>query len=89
VLPPHNSATSLQVTAAVMAGVVGAMRNPARDVVEPDDLPFAEILGICRPYLGDMIGEFTRWTPLEGRGRLFPEELDTSDPWQFKNFRMT
>jgi homospermidine synthase len=88
-LAPHNSATSLQVTAAVLAGVVWAMRNPERDIVEPDDLPFAEILGICRPYLGDLVGEFTRWTPLEGRGRLFPEDLDTSDPWQFKNFRVT
>ncbi len=88
-LAPHNSATSLQVTAAVMAGVVWAMRNPGRGIVEPDDLPFDEILGLCRPYLGDLIGVYTHWTPLEGRGTLFPEDLDTRDPWQFKNFRVT
>jgi homospermidine synthase len=32
-----------------------------------------------------VIGQYTDWTPLKGRGVLFPEELDTSDPWQFKN----
>jgi len=88
-LVPHNSATSLQVTAAVMAGVVWAMRNPRRDVVEPDELPHDEILPMCRPYLGDLFGAFTQWTPLEGRGRLFAEDIDASDPWQFKNFRVS
>jgi len=85
---PHNSATSLQVAAAVMAGVVWAMRNPRRGIVEPEDLPFDEILALCRPYLGEMVGVFTHWTPLDGRGRLFDEDLDRSDPWQFRNFRM-
>ena len=88
-LAPHNSATSLQVTAAVMAGVVWAMKNPRRDVVEPDDLPFDEILAMTRPYLGDVVGVFTHWTPLDGRAWLFDEDLDRSDPWQFKNFRVT
>ena len=86
---PHNSATSLQVTAAVMAGVVWAMRNPRRDVVEPDDLPHEEIVAMCRPYLGALFGMFTAWTPLQGRGQLFAEDVDTSDAWQFKNFRVT
>jgi len=87
-LAPHNSATSLQVTAAVTAGVVWAIRNPRRDVVEPDDLPFEEILALAGPYLGRLHGEFTDWTPLQGRGRLFPEDVDAGDPWQFKNFRV-
>jgi len=84
----HNSATSLQVTAAVMAGVVWAMRHPAQGIVEPEDLPFEEILALCRPYLGDMIGVYTDWTPLAGRAWLFDEDVDRSDPWQFKNFRV-
>lgn len=87
-LAPHNSATSLQVTSAVMAAVVWAMRNPRRDIVEPDQLPFDEIMELCRPYLGEMVGVHTRWTPLEGRGALFAEDVDTADPWQFKNFRL-
>jgi homospermidine synthase len=88
-LCPHNSATSLQVTAAVMAGVVWAMKNPRRDVIEPDEMPFDEILSLCRPYLGDLVGAFSDWTPLQGRGRLYDEDLDRDDPWQFKNFRVT
>lgn len=87
-LAPNNSATSLQVTASVMAGVIWAMRNPARDVIDPDDLPYDEILALCRPYLGEVIGEFSDWTPLRDRGWLFEEDVDRSDPWQFKNFRV-
>ena len=87
-LCPHNSATSLQVTAAVMAGVVWAMQNPDRGVVEPDQMPFREILAICRPYLGKLVGAYTDWTPLAHRSRLFDEQVDTADPWQFQNFRV-
>jgi len=85
---PHNSATSLQVTASVLAGVVWAMRNPARGVVEPDELPHAQILDWCRPYLGELGGVYTDWTPLLGRGQLYAEDVDRDDPWQFKNFRV-
>jgi homospermidine synthase len=85
---PHNSATSLQVTAGVLAGVVWALQNPARGVVEPDELPPAQILDWCRPYLGEVGGVYTDWTPLRGRGRLYAEDVDSDDPWQFKNFRV-
>jgi len=87
-LAPHNSATSLQVTAAVMAGVAWAMQNPTRGVVEPDDMPYDQILAWCRPYLGDVVGVFSDWTPLDGRSRLFDEDVDAGDPWQFRNFRV-
>ncbi len=87
-LCPFNSATSLQVAAAVLAGVVWVMRNPACDVVEPDDLPFEQMIELSRPYLGELLGVFSHWTPLAGRGRLFAEDLDLDDPWQFKNFRV-
>jgi len=88
-LCPHNNATSLQVAAPVMAGVLWAIANPDRDVVEPDDLPFDQILRLCRPYLGDVVGVYSEWTPLADRGRLFTEALDRDDPWQFMNFRVT
>jgi homospermidine synthase len=88
-LAPSNSATSLQVTAPVMAGVIWAMKNPERDVLEPDDLPYDEMLRMIRPYLGDVVGAFSDWTPLAGRAWLFDEDLDRTDPWQFKNFRVT
>ena len=87
-LCPHNSATSLQVTAAVLAGVVWAMQNPARDVVEPDDLPHDEILRLAGPYLGAVVGVYSGWTPLQGRSWLFEEDIDPRDPWQFRNVRV-
>lgn len=87
-LAPHNSATSLQVTAPVMAGVIWAMKNPARGVIEPEELPYDEILRICRPYMGNVVGAYGDWTPLKERGLLFDEDLDRHDPWQFKNFRV-
>ncbi|MDE2513062.1 MAG: homospermidine synthase [Alphaproteobacteria bacterium] len=86
---PYNNATSLQVTAACLAGAIWAMENPEAFVVEPDEMDFERILEICRPYLGDMVGEFSDWTPLHDRNRLFQEDIDKRDPWQFKNFRVT
>lgn len=85
---PYNNATSLQVTSAVLAGVVWALENPDRGVVEPDEMDFARCLEIQAPYLGDLVGEYSDWTPLLDRGRLFPEDIDTECPWQFKNFRV-
>jgi len=84
-LAPHNNATSLQVTATVMAGVIWAIENPHRGIIEPDEMDFARILDIARPYLGEVVGIYGDWSPLLGRERLFPEDLDREDPWQFKN----
>jgi homospermidine synthase len=86
-LAPHNSATSLQVTVATLSGLVWAIENPNSGIVEPDDLDFRRALEICRPYLGPVVGEYTEWHPLVDRGRMFPEDLDETDPWQFKNVR--
>lgn len=87
-LAPHNNATSLQVCVAVLAGMVFAIENPEAGVVEADELDHARALGICFPYLGEMAGVYSDWTPLQDRGALFPEEVDTACPWQFANFRV-
>jgi homospermidine synthase len=87
-LAPYNSATSLQVTSAVLAGMIWAMENPNRGIVEPDDMEFKRPLEVCMPYLGRVIGKYTDWTPLYQRGELFAEEVDVTDPWQFKNIRV-
>jgi homospermidine synthase len=87
-LCPHNNATSLQVTAAVLAGVIWAMENPRAGVVEADEIDHARILDISAPYLGTMLGAYSDWTPLLKRGELFAEDVDATDPWQFKNFRV-
>jgi homospermidine synthase len=87
-LAPYNNATSLQVTATALAGMIWAIENPTASIVEPDEIDFERILEIVRPYLGEIVGVYSDWTPLVGRSRLFPEDLDTADPWQFKNFRV-
>ena len=40
----------------MLAGVVWAIENPRRGIVEPDEIDFARILEICRPYLGEIVG---------------------------------
>jgi homospermidine synthase len=85
---PHNNATSLQVTAAVLAGTVWALEHPRAGIVEPEEMDFARVLDIARPYLGEVVGVFGDWTPLQDRERLFAEDLDRDDPWQFKNIRV-
>ncbi len=88
-LVPHNTATSLQVVAGILGGMVWAMRNPRAGVVEPDDLDYQTVLEVASPYLGELVGVYSDWTPLRDRSPLFEEHKDDADPWQFVNFRVT
>jgi homospermidine synthase len=51
-------------------------------------MDFRRALEVCMPYLGPVVGAYTDWNPLQDRERLFPEELDREDPWQFLNIRV-
>jgi len=84
-LAPYQNATGLQVSSAVLAGMVWALENPEAGIVEADEMDFHRCLEIQRPYLGPVTGHYTDWTPLTDRPGLFPEQIDTSDPWQFQN----
>jgi homospermidine synthase len=84
-LAPDQNATGLQVTSAVLAGVVWALENPAAGIVETDDMDHRRCLDVQLPYLGQVEGYYTEWTPLTGRPGMFPEDIDLDDPWQFKN----
>ena len=84
-LAPYQNATGMQVTSAVLSGMVWALENPEAGIVEADDLDFHRCLEVQRPYLGPVEGHYTDWTPLHNRPGLFPEDIDTSDPWQFRN----
>ncbi|HEY5761664.1 MAG TPA: saccharopine dehydrogenase C-terminal domain-containing protein [Rhodocyclaceae bacterium] len=88
-LSPHNNATSLQVTAGVLAGMVWAIRNPAQGIIEPEAMDHRETMEILLPYMGEMAAVYSDWTPLHGRDELFPESLYTDDPWQFSNIRVS
>jgi homospermidine synthase len=57
-------------------------------MVEPDELDHEAVLEIAAPYLGELVGVYSDWTPLKERSELFSADID-ADPWQFKNFRVT
>ena len=84
-LCPHNTATSLQTTAGVLGGVVWALNHPRVGIVDPDEMDFREVLDVATPYLGELVGVYSDWTPLQDRCVLFQEDVDLEDPWQFKN----
>jgi len=84
-IAPHQNATGMQVTSAVLAGMVWALENPDAGIVEADEMDYRRCLEVQMPYLGPVKGYYTDWTPLEGRPGLFPEDIDRKDPWQFRN----
>jgi homospermidine synthase len=92
-LVPHQNATTMQVAISVVAASMWMIENPNRGVCVPDDLPHEYILGISKPYLGKFVSVASDWTPLKHYSNFFSgfnkPQVDTSDPWQFKNFLIT
>ena len=92
-LVPHQNATTMQVAISVVAAVLWMVQNPDRGVVVPDDLPHEFVLKVAKPYLGKWISKASPWTPLAHYTNAFQgfnnPQVDTSDPWQFKNFLIT
>ncbi len=84
-LAPFQNATGLQVSSAVLAGMVWALENPEAGIVETDEMDHARCLEVQRPYLGPVEAHYTDWTPLTNRWSQFAEDIDESDPWQFRN----
>ncbi len=71
-LAPYNNATSIQVVAPVLSGMIWALENPSDGIVEADEMDFARNLEICMPYLGPVVGKYSDWTPLQDRGEPLP-----------------
>ena len=71
-LAPYQNATGLQVTSAVLAGMVWALENPKAGIVEADEMDFRRCLEVQMPYLGPVIGDYTDWTPLARPARPVP-----------------
>jgi homospermidine synthase len=87
-LAPYNNATSLQVAAGVLAGVVHCLENQKDGVIEAEDLDYKRAIEVATPYLGEIVGKYSDWTPIKNFTNLFPRPVDLKDPWQFKNFRV-
>lgn len=58
------------------------------ECVEPEKLPFDQVLKIAKPYLGPMLSVQTDWTPFTNRGNLFPQTIDLANLWSFENFKI-
>ncbi|MBL6428739.1 MAG: homospermidine synthase [Maritimibacter sp.] len=84
-LAPKQNATGLQVSSAVLAGMVWALENPEAGIVETDEMDHRRCLEVQMPYLGPVEAHYTDWTPLTDRQSHFPEELVESEPWAFAN----
>jgi homospermidine synthase len=84
-LAPFQNATGLQVSSAVLAGMVWALENPNAGIVETDEMDHARCLAVQRPYLGSVEAHYTDWTPLTNRWTQFAEEIEEGDPWAFRN----
>ena len=84
-LAPYQNATGLQVSSAVLSGMVWALEHPKAGIVEADEMDYRRCLEVQMTYLGPVKGYYTDWTPLQDRPGLFPEDIDEKDPWQFRN----
>ncbi|MGE8414830.1 MAG: saccharopine dehydrogenase C-terminal domain-containing protein [Pseudomonas sp.] len=85
-IAPFNTATSLQVAAGVYSGILWAIENPARGIVEPEQMDHRRVLEIALPFLGRLEGIQTDWTPLDTTNALFHKPEGDFCPWQFEHF---
>ena len=89
---PHQSATTLQVAASVMAAVKWMIAEPMQGIKVPDELPHEFVLEAATPYLGTIWSDAVDWDPLRTRRDVFDRwsdsaaGIDRDDPWQFGNF---
>lgn len=84
-IAPYQNATGLQVTSAVLAGMVWALENPNAGIVEADEMDYKRCLEVQMPYLGPVQGFYSDWNPTLDREKLFPEDVDYNEPWSFRN----
>lgn len=85
-IAPFNTATSLQVAAGVYSGILWAIENPDRGIVEPEQMDHQRVLEIALPFLGSLQGIQTDWTPLDTINALFHKPEGELCPWQFEHF---
>jgi len=84
-LIPHQNATGLQVSSAVLTGALWAIRNPNKGLVEAEEMDFEECLEFQRSYLGKLEGYYTDWNPSQ---TSYNKDLKDEDPWQFSKIRV-
>jgi homospermidine synthase len=78
-LAPNQNATGLQVSSAVLSGIIWMIQNPEQGIVEAEDMDYKFCLDLQRKYLGTVSGVYTDWypttTPITERTWQFTELL--------------
>lgn len=81
-IAPGASATTLQVAAGLMSAWAWMERNPARGVMEPEELPSLDILAGTRPWIGPDYEVRSPWIePLGKLAPIAPESLAFDHFW--------
>ena len=65
--------------------MVWALENPQAGIVEADDMDFRRCLEVQRPISARSMGTTPTGRRSKSRPGLFPEDIDETDPWQFRN----
>jgi homospermidine synthase len=87
-LVPGENATSMQVAGSMLGAIVWLIKNPNRGYVEPEEIPFQEILEIGDMYWQPLVSVLSDWTPSKDVNSLFYREFDASNPCKFENYRV-
>ena len=82
-----NTATTLQVNAAILAAFLWTQENPNRGLVFPEDLDDDFVLSVTDPYTEPHVHKASAWNPTLTKSPLFPSNLNRESVFQFTNFR--
>ena len=83
-----ENATSMQVAGSMLGAIVWMINNPRAGYIEPESLPFEEIMEIGDMYWEPLVTVHANWIPNEDENSLFHREYDKSNPCSFENFRV-
>jgi len=83
-----ENATSMQVAGSMLGAIVWMINNPNEGYIEPESLPFEEIMEIGDMYWEPLVTVYSDWTPNQDKNSLFYREHDSSNPCCFENFRV-
>lgn len=83
-----ENATSVQVAGSMLGAIVWMINHPKEGYIEPEMLPFEEILKVGDMYWEPLVSVLSSWTPSQDVNSLFYREYDKSNPCKFENFRV-
>jgi homospermidine synthase len=83
---PYNNATSLQVAASVLVGLIWAITNQRCGIIEPDQMDAGSMWSVVKPYLGRPISTYANWHPTQRTMPPLRSDREASLASQFGNF---